>query len=160
MATLAQYLIANWPAFSSQLIQEWLKARGSDKDKHWHMLLTPCMIFNYAVPGMSSQTLLDNLDILWFGERSPTVIRFIWGIPHHHRSIENGDNYYYYCTSNLQMGKPPATENVLAYYISLASVAHAAHACNTCMQHAAFAVAYAAAHVVAQAAHACSMQHM
>ena len=39
-----------------------------------------------------------------------------WGIPHHHRSIENGNNY---CTSNLQRGKPPAHA--------------AAHACS--MQH-------------------------
>ena len=44
--------------------------------------------------------------IRWDGDRAD------WGIPHHHRSIENGDNY---CTSNLQMGiaKPPATTSHL-----------------------------------------------
>ena len=40
----------------------------------------------------------------WDGNRADK------GIPRHHRSIENGNNY---CTNNLQMGKPPATASHL-----------------------------------------------
>ena len=81
-----------------------------------------------------------------------------WGIPHHHRSIENGNNY---CTSNLQMGKPPAHAEAHA-----CSMQHMHATCSTCMRHAAQAVAHAAAPAVAQAAHAahaahaCSIWHM